>query len=223
MKKAIRYDVLFKVCLCVIVVLLLALGFLGFRHYRTMQYLDGIAEKRMDSISVYKQHVDAKLQVLITQPSVSPAELETLAVYMGNIYDDLIELHTYRTGRSPDGRIQLSPGCSRLERTRQESIIDIYQDLYTYVAYRLPMAKEESTSGDMIPLSPVEVNQLEFIADIHNILQTTLEGSESSGQSSSVDDFFNRFYDQISQYLDTQYNKMLGVGYDDSILDAIWG
>lgn len=80
MKKAIRYDVLFKVCLCVIVVLLLALGFLGFRHYRTMQYLDGIAEKRMDSISVYEQHVDAKLQVLITQPSVSPAELETLAV-----------------------------------------------------------------------------------------------------------------------------------------------
>ena len=209
MKKAIRYDVLFKVCLCVIVVLLLALGFLGFCHYRTMQYLDGIAEKRMDSISVYEQRVDAKLQVLITQPSVSPAELETLAVYMGNIYDDLIELHTYRTGRSPDGRIQLSPGCSRLERTRQESIIDIYQDLYTYVAYRLPMAKEESTSGDMIPLSPVEVNQL--------------EGSESSGQSSSVDDFFNRFYDQISQYLNTQYNKMLGVGYDDSILDAIWG
>ena len=87
-----------------------------------------------------------------------------------------------------------------MERKRQESSSDIYQDLYTYVAYRLPMAKEESTSCDMIPLSPVEVNQLECIADIHNILQATLEGSESSGQSSSVDDFFNRFYDQISQY-----------------------
>lgn len=223
MKKAIRYDVLFKVCLCVIVVLLLTLGFLGFRHYKTMQYLDVIVEKRMDSISADEQRVDAKLQVLITQPSVTPAELEPLAVYMARIYDNLSELHTYSTGRSPDGRIQRSPGCSKLESMHQERIIDIYQDLYTYVAYRLPMAKEESANGDMIPLSPVDVNQLEFIADIHNILQTTLEGSESSGQSSSVDDFFNRFYDQISQYLETQYNKMIGDSLNGSILDAIWG
>lgn len=214
MKKHVRYKQFLHICIYfIIALLLLIITFIQVNSMKTERILDSMVVSIFKSISADEKAIETRLSDLNYQ-TVTLAELELLSVQMADIHDDLIMLRRYSE----------QTGCSKEDERKQANIVALYHDIYSYVTYFLPKAKEGTLGSEVVVISSRDMSKLKFIADIHKIMGSTHDEYGSSSHFTSVENYFNDFYKRIDKHLEQHYKFKLSMSFSasSSILEMLF-